>query len=332
MQMMDDSNPYPEFNSLQIQERERIKAIRLNDLRQIQTLSAISLLPLAFVSFMLGYWMTGRFLKPINNLSDEIEKLSSEDLGKTIKVEVDDEVGNLIEKFNDLSIRLKDSFTAQEQFVQDASHELKTPLTIIQTNLDTVLDDQKATNAELRKSIENSLNGVKELRDLTKYLLDLSNHNKLSLEKTDINEILLQQVSALQGLAEKNNAEIKLVLSGKNFFAKVDRLAMSSAFYNIIENAIKYAKANPTIVNISLKKVQKKILVTIADNGVGIPVEYQAKIFERFYRIDKSRSKKNSGYGLGLAIAKKTVENHKGNLTLSSQPGDTRFIINLPAI
>lgn len=319
------------FNDLVREERERIREIRLEDLRQIQNLSLISLFPIAIISFILGYILSGRFLNPIAELSNQFQYLQTKDLGKTIPVEVEDEVGELIMSFNELSTRLNNSFTSQEQFVQDASHELKTPLTVIQTNLDTIVDDETASKQELQSAIALALKGMKDLRRLTENLLQLSGSENITFDKVDLNKLIVTRIDALKPYADTNRVIIKSELPNAPLNIAGDEFAIGSAVSNIIENAIKYSHhgKNPE-VKVGLKKVNENAEITIADNGPGIPKEFQSKIFDRFYRIDKSRNHNNGGFGLGLAIAAKHIKTHQGDIKISSKAGETIFTIVLP--
>jgi signal transduction histidine kinase len=338
------------FDQLQDEERAVVKAIRQNDLDQIRIISLYSLFPIALFSFAIGYLVSGRFLNPINKLKRNIDTLTHTDLGKNIPVEIEDEVGGLIMSFNELSQRLKNSFEVQESFVQDASHELKTPLTIIQTNLDTVIDDPKATQKELKEAINKALNGVKELRTLTNYLLDLTVNQEVEYKKTEINDLISLQVKNLKPIAKKMGVDLNwdgaLANKGSDWkkgkgvqddaFVMADELTLGRAIFNIIENAIKYSDKNldgvKPFVKISFEKTQNNAIIKIADNGVGIPQEFQTKIFKRFFRTEKSRNKKLGGFGLGLAISKKTINDLGGKIEVISQKNDTTFTITLPLL
>lgn len=303
-----------------------IREIRLNDLREIQRMSILSIFPIAVLSFILGYILSGRFLNPINYLEKEISLIKREDLGKTIKVTSDDEVGRLISSFNDLSVRLKNSFDAQDRFVQDAQHELKTPMTIIQTNLDTALDDQTATREELRDSIANSLAGIKSLRGLVNDLLELTLPAEKIKEEINLNNLVQSITNQLEVYAQNLDVKLDIHLNKEELKLQGNRLTLERAIYNIIENAIKYS-AEAALVKVKTYKDGKNIYITIQDNGKGIPAEHQEKIFDRFYRVDKSRSRKSGGFGLGLSIAKKFIEDNNGKIEFQSEPGKTIFKI-----
>lgn len=329
-------NPsYPnDFESLQIEERTRIQEIRMDDLRQIQNLSILAMLPIAIISFLIGYIVSGRFLKPIDDLRRNIDTLSHTDLGREIPVDVEDEVGKLVKSFNELSTRLKESFDTQERFVQDASHEIKTPLTIIQTNLDTILDDKNATTAELQQAMSKSLLGVKSLKNLTDHLLDLTVSQQSPFTTINLSKLLEKEKNRISDFAKLNGVTLQLKLPTKDVFILAQEMSLGRAISNIIDNAIKYRdqelKPGESKVNISLSKVKKTAIIEIWDNGIGIPQDSISKIFDRFYRIEKSRNKKTGGFGLGLSITKKVIQEHRGKISVTSKKNDTIFRIIIP--
>jgi len=299
------------YNDLPQEEKMRIREIRFKDLETIQYLSVISLVPLAFASFLIGYYVAGSFLNPLTNLKIRIDNLKEKHLGRQIPIEFDDEIGSLVKSFNDMSVRLKKSFDSQTQFIEDASHELRTPLTVVQTNLDTALDDKRATKEELEESIRKALNGIKNMTRLTNYLLELSRPHQIQKKEYNLKQIIEEQIKMLKRIAENKNVFIGKVLSEKKVIRRVDKLMLGEAVYNLIDNSIKYSKdvKNPKVI-ITLEEIENKAVIKVWDNGIGIPIEHQRKIFDRFYRIDKSRSKITGGFGLGLAIVKKIVEDH----------------------
>lgn len=326
-------NPDDFYVKLEERQLKTIREIRMQDLREIQRTSIISIFPLALLSFIIGYFLSGRFLKPIENLQLSISKLGKADLGKTIQVKNDDEVGKLIESFNGMSKRLKQAFDAQDNFVQDAQHELKTPLTIIHTNLDTALDDKTASNQELREAISNSLGAIKQMRALTNNLLDLTLPSEESQSTINLGNLVEGQINMLRTYADSMKVNLVFSHPEKELSIIANELAIQRAVFNIIENAIKYsANEENGKVKVQVISEQDKAIIKIIDNGPGIPLEQQQKIFERFYRLDKSRNKKSGGFGLGLAIAKKFIEDNSGEILLQSEPGNTEFNLSFRAV
>lgn len=354
----------PKFRSLAIEERDRIQAIRRNDLRHIRRVSIFALAPLALASFGVGYYVSGQFLSPLNLLNKKISLLKKGNLGERLEKVSDDEIGELVDSYNSMSIRLKKAFESQEQFVQDASHELKTPLAIVYTNLDTIIDDKSATKKELRKSIKNALQAIKSMNLLLESLLTLASPDDYEFQKINLVDLVIDQISALSEYADQNGVAVRMIsvddfdknsklklskndseqkqLTADQVFILGDEFWLGRAIYNILENAIKYgadgggekskvrsiAKVDITVGHkiISGKNYAK---VDIVDYGPGIPESHAERIFDRFYRVDKSRSKLTGGFGLGLAIAKKVVEAHGGRIALDCSD-TTTFSIFIP--
>jgi len=317
--------PVVEYNEEQI---EMIQDVRKRDLEEIQDFSVLALFPLFLLSFGVGYFVSGRFLFPLKLLQKEVDNLKEKNLGSKVKIHDDDEIGMLANSFNEMSIRLKSSFDAQTQFVQDASHELRTPLTIIHTNLDTAYSDENQNKNELRDSIKNALDGTKRLAKLTSTLLDLTVPSELTFEDVNISKVVHEQLELLENFAKENNVKLIENCPNKNIEIKADRSLFSRALFNLIENAIKYSKdAIEPQVTIQTEQVKDKVHIEIIDNGVGIPEEMQKRIFERFYRIDKSRSRMSGGFGLGLSIVKQIVDEHNWDIDVISKEGFTKFTI-----
>jgi signal transduction histidine kinase len=318
------------FPELPTEEKYRIRQIRLNDLQTFREISLISLIPLALLSFGVGYIISGSFLHPLKELKREIDAAKSDSLGNQIIIKTDDEIGELIKSYNEMSLRLQKSFESQKLFVQDASHELRTPLTIMKTNVDVALEDPKATNEKLRSSMVKVLAAIDNMTMLSDNLLALTvPHNDYS-EEVELNKILKEQVNLLSGYSKVNGVNLIAHLEENKTYKKSNSLNLSRAFFNIIENAIKYSKdvIKPEVM-VSTKNIKDMFIVTIEDNGKGVPKSEQQNIFERFYRVDKSRSKNTGGFGLGLPISKKIIEENNGTIELTSKPGKTIFTIKL---
>lgn len=318
------------FRDFPVEDIEKIREARQNDLKSFQEISILSLFPLAIFSFAIGYFVSGKFLAPLKELKSEIDQSIDEPAGRQILVRSEDEVGQLINSYNEMSARLKKSFDNQKQFVQDASHELKTPLTIIKTNLDIALEDKTASIDQLKIAMNKSSQAVTNLSSLTDGLLTLSKSNVAHKEKIDVNKLLNEQVNILKPYAKKKKVIIKFNSNKKELFLTAGKTNLERALFNIIENGIKYSQnSHNAQVEIKTKATSDSITITVRDNGIGIPKEAQHKIFHRFYRVDKSRNKKIEGFGLGLAIAKKNIEDNNGEISFVSEAGNTVFTIKL---
>lgn len=335
---------------LELDELERMRDIREKEFEEARKYSLISLLPITALSFFLGYYVSGKFLEPINSLSKELDHIEAEKLGTQLIKHNDDEIGRLIESFNRMSTRLQQSFELQVQFVQDASHEIKTPLAIIRTNLDTALASPNPDHKRLVEAINESLVGIEELNRLTDKLLELTQpfNKEQNSELINISELVNSVFENIKGYSQSLGVNLALEMRETDTDPEVNqlqiegsKLLLSRALYNLVENAIKYSsnikdsERKPEVkilIESGVKSVGtatvKSIQVKVIDNGQGIPKEFQDKIFERFYRIDRSRNKKYGGFGLGLAISKKIIEEHGGSLSLSSKPGQTEFTVS----
>ena len=214
---------------------------------------------------------------------------------------------------------IEDSLLAQARFSSDVSNELRTPLAIMQSEIEVELRNKQASARSYRQLLESNLEEVERMRQLTNRLLSLSSNKKLVMKSVDLESVAITAVNRMmtpaidKQVAIENNVHSHLVYGNED--SLVDVLTI------LIDNAIKYSPSGSQIDLIS-KKVGKKVQVSVIDQGVGISLDHQTKIFERFYRLDKSRSKVgNEGFGLGLALAKRIIELHKGRVWVISQPG-----------
>lgn len=215
----------------------------------------------------------------------------------------------------------------QYRFVSDASHELKTPITAMKSSLEVSLRDTRMTLKEAKHTLEVNLEEVNRLQKLAEELLELSSTSDLgNLEKANLKNIVEEAVKILDPIADSKN--IKIVKAITPIIIMADKDSLRRAITMILENAIKYSEKGSK-VRLSLKTEKKRVLLSIKDNGIGIDKDEIGKIFERFYRSDKARS--TTGNGLGLAIAKKIVDQHSGMLKANSELGKgTTITIDLP--
>jgi signal transduction histidine kinase len=309
-------------------EREKIMEIRKNDLITFQELSILSLIPISMISFILGYIIAGKFLKPIDTLADTLKDMQSEHLGKVLPKTSDDEVGRLIDSFNSMSVSLKASFDKQQQLVADASHEIKTPLAIIQTSLDSTLDDKGADKKELREAMNDALIGVQRLRKLADDLLTITAPFELD-DTLNITEMVERQIEILVPYALRHNVIIEKKIGTKEERIRGNESKLGRSIYNLIENSIKFSKdeEKPKVV-VSTEVIGSKAIITVSDNGPGIKKEAKEHVFDRFYRGRKD----SEGNGLGLAISKNIIELHNGTIAILNQEKGTAFEIKLPIL
>jgi len=255
-----------------------------------------------------------------------IEKMNNE-LGKI--------VSERTWQLNKLNKELARVLDLKSKFISDASHELRTPLTVIQGNLDLAISQAKAVNGkvpDLYKTIS------KEVKQISNILADLSmithadtNSENIAYENIDIFDLVKETARSLMVLAKKKDIKIKLDLEAeRQILIKGDEAKLERLFMNIIGNAIKYTGRNGEI-SVWIEESPSGVRVVVKDNGIGIPHEDLPYIFERFYRVDKARSRQEGGTGLGLAICDLVVKAHNGQIGVESQFGKgSKFMVDLP--
>lgn len=314
------------INSWDDDKKELLKETRNNDLQNIRLLSIYSILPFVILSFVGGYLIADNSLKPLEKLNEEIKKKSTKNLREPILFKDNgDEISELIKSFNVMSEQLGYAFESQKEFVENASHELKTPLAVIQANVDSILADSKIPKKDLFEMLHDSKNSLKFMNKLTEDLLLLSLVDvDFSKEKLNLRKVLDNAVEEAKKLS--NGKDFNIIFNdGHDIEVVGNDVLLKRAFQNLIENSIKYSQGK--YLNIDLKKEGSNIFVTFKDDGRGIPKEAQDKIFDRFYRVDKSRSRKTGGSGLGLAITKEIIEKHNGTIKYIDGKGATFEVV-----
>lgn len=305
------------------------------NLRQLSFILIISTLGGVVFSLATGFYFSRRLLSPIKKIADEVNEISAQDLNRRIETrKIKDEWNYLSDTLNQLLNRLQDSFETQRRFISNASHELSTPLTSMSSQLQVAL--QKDRNSEeYRKVMQSVYQDVQHMSSLTKTLLEFAkasgNTGGLELNLVRIDEILLRMPSEVQ----KVNATYSISLSFEGLPEEENKLLvfgnedlLFTAVKNIVINACKYSPQHQAIV--ALKSEDNEVLITVEDQGVGIPEKSLENIFEPFYRIEEARD--FEGFGLGLPLARRIMRLHKGDIIVSSQVGvGSTFTIILPA-
>ena len=309
---------------------------RMEDLENIRRISISMIFPLVLMSFGGGYLIAIVMLRPLEKLNEQIERKETENLNEEIPFEdKGDEISQLIKSFNRMSRRLGKSFDSQKGFVENASHEIKTPLSVIQANIDTILDGKNVSKKESEMLLLNSKKQIGFMSDLTEDLLLLSSVSNvrfgIKFVKVDIKEVIEESINTLSGDIAKKNFNIETKSPKKRLFVNGNRTLLTRAVTNIIENSLKYSEGKNIEVGVSTE--QDMVRISIKDDGRGIPREKAKEIFERFYRLDKGRSRKEGGSGLGLAITKEIIERHGGRVYVNTEYKDgAEFVIKLPRL
>ena len=279
-------------------------------------------------------FMARRALKPISRIIDTARDIGQgQELSKRIPVlKIKDELGQLALTFNEMMNRLENSFKQMRQFSSDASHELRTPLTVLKGQNELILSKRRKPE-EYQEVISSNLEEInymsKVLEDL--FLLSKSDENQVGLNCKQFNlKPLVEEVCKhAEVLAEEKNIKI-IIAFLEAVEIKGDEVRLRQMSWNILQNGIKYTQCGGEL-KVSLQNGGDFALMTIQDTGIGIPEEDLGFIFNRFYRVDKARSRDEGGSGLGLSICRQIAEAHKGTIEVESKLGvGTRFKIRLP--
>jgi hypothetical protein len=290
-------------------------------------------IPLCLLTICLvSGWIIKHSLKPLDVFSFSIRRITHKSLGDRLEVEAEvQELNGLATSFNEMLGRLQKAFESERRLISDASHELKTPVSVIKAHCDVLLLKERTVD-EYRDSLET----IREISDnmgrLTKDLLSLARLDAGMLSPLGFREISLTacvQKALRLTLSRAERRSVNIVLSlAEDLFVNGDEDRLSEAFLNLIENAICYNRENGS-VEISAGKENGVVRLTVADTGTGIAEEDRERIFDRFYRTDAARS--TEGTGLGLSIVKSIIENHHGTIEVESKPGmGSCFSIILP--
>jgi heavy metal sensor kinase len=292
------------------------------------------LVPLTLLISVIGGWfLAHQSLKPVDTVTRAARDITVQNLNKRLPTHhVEDEIGRLTEQFNDMIGRLQESFAQIQQFSADASHELRTPLTIMRGEIEVAL-----RNARLPRSTRDLLQSTHDELVRLSSIVD----SLMTLVKSDSGrQVFNFEPVRLDTMIEELFADAKLLAKSKGIVVRLSRCEpmtiqgdttrLKQLFLNLIDNAIKYTASRGKI-SLALKREDGAAVVSIKDTGIGIHRRHQTKIFERFYRIERSRNGDVAGSGLGLSIAKWIAEAHHGSIEVKSRENrGSTFIVNLP--
>jgi heavy metal sensor kinase len=305
--------------------------------RELSRLLAVlaTAVPIAvLVSAGFGLFLAQKALGPIQQLNRLTREITAERLDRRLPVaNPSDELGTLTQTINAMIARLEQSFAEIRRFTADASHELRTPLTAIRTEAEVALR-QPLNAGEHQQLLGSVLEECERLTRLTDQLLMLSRADaagqKLAREPIDLAGLLRNLVETMRPLAEAKRLTLKADGNGA-LTVRGDESSLRQVFCNLVDNAIKYTPEAGTI-EVGIADKDEQAVVTIRDTGIGIPPEDLPRVFDRFYRVDKARSRDAGGSGLGLSIARSIVAAHGGRIELTSTPGrGTTCTVILPS-
>lgn len=281
-----------------------------------------------------GGWLSGRTLRPIAAMSDTAKNISVANLSQRIDLaETDSELGQLAGVLNQTFDRLQSAFEYQMRFTADASHELRTPLAVIAAQSELTLSKPRS-NEEYRVALETCQRAARRMRSLIDSLLLLARfdagHPDLRPTQLDLADVAKESLELLRPLADERHITLRSEVSPMPVLGDRDRLGQ--VVTNLLANAIRYNQDGGQ-VDVRVERVNGHAMVSVSDNGIGIPAEELPHIFDRFYRVDRARSRAEGGSGLGLAICQSVVEAHGGQITARSEPQHgTTLEVRLPLL
>ena len=285
---------------------------------------------LALLGGVVTYFISGHALRPIRELSDKIEKVQAQNLADSrIEENQVKELNQLSVSYNRMLERLSDAFEIQRQFTANAAHELRTPLALMQVQLDLYHSNSHPGNdADTVQMIKMVTEQNDRLNKMVKTLLDMSELQTVGRDDEIVLDALVDEVlEDLEPLAEGKN--IRLIGKCKDITMVGSDILIYRLVYNLVENAIKYNHSGGQ-VTVTADRKEKHVYLSVEDTGAGIPEELKERVFEPFFRVDKSRSRELGGVGLGLALVREIVRVHDGSITVKSNPsGGTIFEVVL---
>lgn len=303
--------------SLEIVERLEGLEARKETLKGI--LIACTVLAAVF-SLLGGRWLANTIMRPISNMIKTMEEIETSGVPKTISIEKreNDELQTMAQTFNRMISRIQGNMAKQAQFVSDASHELKTPLTVIKSYANLLRRhgvENKEIADEAIQAIHSEATRIQKMTDTFLDLADLEKENVLEISQIDL--VALSR-SSIKQLQEVYHREISLHTDASRVIIPADELKIKQVIIILLDNAMKYSSDK---IDVYIEKVGDLAVLRVKDYGIGIPKEEITNIFERFYRVDKARSRETGGTGLGLHIARSIMKLHLGEINIRSEEG-----------
>jgi two-component system, OmpR family, heavy metal sensor histidine kinase CusS len=309
------------------------------------------------ISAVGGHWLSHRALAPVDALTRTARNISGHNLSNRLeKLDTGDELQRLSDTLNEMLDRIEKVFLRITQFTADASHELRTPISLMRTEAEVALRRARDSHA-YREALQHILNETEKTSVLIEDLLALaradSGSESLKPQPVELGELLRDCVQGWQPLAARAGHELAFRSADRDHvWVVADESALRRVLAILLDNAVKYTPA-PGHIDVSLEVIldvkqdvnqyvkqevnqddrERRAVVSVSDSGIGISAEEQSKIFERFYRVDKARGRAAGGAGLGLAIARWIVERHGGSITVESAPDKgSRFSLQMPTV
>lgn len=302
-------------------------------LDSLEQRAVLFLVTLSVIILVFAIYFSGKLIKPLTSVVNSIDRLTEGYMDEKLSIKGYYEVEKISDSFNHMVSRLQKLENSRQEFVSNVSHELKTPITSIKVLADSLIMQEDAPVELYREFLTDITDEIERENKIINDLLSLVKLDKaagdMNITAININELLEQILKRLRPIAKKRNIEM-IFESFRPVIAEVDEVKLSLAITNLIENAIKY-NVEDGWVRVSLNADHKYFFIKVSDSGIGIPEEAQDFIFERFYRVDKARSRESGGTGLGLAITKNVIQMHRGAIKVYSKEGEgTTFNVRIP--
>jgi heavy metal sensor kinase len=281
-----------------------------------------------------GYWLSRKALSPVDAITRTARSIGGGNLGDRLeKLTTGDELQRLSDTLNEMLVRIEGTFLRVTQFTADASHELRTPVSLIRTEAEIALRKSRGSE-EYREALRHILLEAERTSSLVGELLTLaradSGRENLHLTVLDLRSAIAETANEWRQLVESRNLQFTQAIADCELPVLADRRAIQRLLAILLDNAVKYTPP-PGVVELQLETLDDKAVITVRDSGIGIGDQDQTRIFERFYRADKARSRELGGAGVGLAIADWIVQQHRGSIAVQSSIGNgSSFIISLP--
>ena len=297
--------------------------------------TALLIIPAGIIAAALGgFWISRRALGPVDRIASTARAISARQLGRRLEVPATgDELQRLSETLNDMLARLETAFAETTRFTADASHELRTPVSLIRTTAEVALRRPRSAE-EYRQALEGILQESERTSVLVQDLLTLTRADAgadaWNPSRVELRAFISSLRGKLETMCEHGGLTLRMDLPGQPVFVDGEQAALGRLVVILVDNAAKYTPA-PGEVRVTLRAVDGSADIEVADTGIGIAAEDLPRVFDRFYRADKARSRDSGGAGLGLSIAKWIAERHGGRITIESEAGHgCRVRVRLP--
>ncbi len=304
-----------------------------NAIENMRSMSITLLFAIILLILVISYYFSGIITNPFKKLIHSINKITDGHIDKRVTIEGSYEIQQIGQAINHMTERLNEIDDSRQEFVANVSHELKTPLTSVNVLAESLLLQENVPEELYKEFLTDITNEINRETNIINDLLTLvkldKKEYKLNIESVQLNELIELTLKRLKPLADMKNIEM-IFESFREVTAEIDKTKITLAITNLVENAIKYNKEYGWI-KVKLNSNYENAYISVKDSGVGIPKDIGDKIFQRFYRVDKARTRETGGTGLGLAIAQKAILMHHGWIKCDSEfSKGTTFTLSLP--